>query len=332
MPTLLPLVWAGIIAFCIVMYVLLDGVTLGTGMLLSFLNDHERDLAMSVILPTWDGNQTWLVLGAASLYGAFPTAFAALMPVLYIPLLLMVLALLLRGVIFEFRLKSTKEKKHWDTIFILASLYVALTQGLVLGNFIQGFDYSIRPYTMTDRAFFSPFTVFTALSIVVGYLLLGSTRLIIKTENELQDKMYKIAMICALIAIPCMITVSLWTPFINHLIFARWFENQNWIFLAMLPYLTGLFFLVLFWTLYKKEERFPYWCTVGLFLCGYTGFAISLYPYIVPFHITVWQAASPTNTLIFILFGAMVMLPFLLLYTGYSYYIFRGKVKHVTEY
>jgi len=169
MLSILPLVWAGIIAFCIVMYVLLDGVTLGTGMLLPFFDSKERDLAMSVILPTWDGNQTWLVLGTASLYGAFPTAFAALMPVLYTPLLLMVLALLLRGVIFEFRLKSTRDKKTWDIIFILASLYVALSQGFVLGNFIQGFDYSVRPYIMTDRAFITPFTLFTALSIVVDY-------------------------------------------------------------------------------------------------------------------------------------------------------------------
>jgi len=332
MAQLLPLAWAGIIAFCIVMYVLLDGVTLGTGVLLPFLNNDERDLAISVILPTWDGNQTWLVLGAASLYGAFPTAFAALLPVLYIPLLLMVLALLLRGVIFEFRLKATAGKKHWDTIFFLASLYVALTQGLVLGNFIQGFDYSIHPYTLTNRAFFNPFTLFTAISLTLGYILLSSTRLIMKTENDLQEKMYKIAMRCAIIAIPCMFAVSLWTPFMNHLIYARWFENQNWIFLAMLPYATGLFFLIMFWSLYKKEESFPYWCCVGLFLCGYAGFAISLYPYIVPFHITVWQAASPTNTLIFILFGAMIMLPFLLIYTGYSYYIFRGKVKRVSEY
>jgi len=128
-----------------------------------------------------------------------------------------------------------------------------------------------------------------------------------------------------------MIIVSIWTPFVNHLIFIRWFENKNWVFLAMLPYTTGLFFLIMFWTLYKREENFPYWCTVGLFICGYTGFAISLYPYIVPFHISIWQAASPNNTLLFILFGAMVMLPFLLIYTGYSYYIFRGKVKNVTE-
>lgn len=332
MSAILPLIWILMIAFFIVMYVILDGFTLGTAMLMPFMKKSERDLAISVILPTWDGNQTWLVLGMASLYGAFPFAFSALLPVLYLPLILMVVALLLRGVVFEFRLKSHQAQARWDTVMIFASFIVVLIQGVVLGNFVEGFIFSVQPHIVSGKALITPFTLFTACSLVFGYMLLGATRLIIKTEANLQAKMYRLAFWLSIIVMLCIVIVSVWTPFLNSRIYARWFENHHWIYLAILPYITAIAFLILIWSLHKKAEIFPYWCSVILFACPYIGFMISLYPYLVPFKITVWQAASPDNTLLFLLIGAVIMIPVLLIYTGYSYHIFRGKVKDVIKY
>lgn len=327
-PHTLDFVWLAIIAFGVVMYVVLDGFTLGTGMLLPFMDKPERDIAASVVLPTWDGNQTWLVLGGASLYGAFPLAFSLILPALYVPIVLMVLGLLFRGVAFEFRLKSTSQAKfNWDTVLFIASLLVTLIQGLIMGNFVEGFVFSTQPYFVSTKGFFSPFALFAALSLVCGYLLLGSTRLILKTEGKLRAKMYRISFWLALMSMVCMIVISVWTPAINQQVFARWFEHYNWIYLSILPYVAGLAFIILLRALYIKDDKLPYYCTVVLFLCGYLGFLVSLYPYIVPYQLTYYAAAAPDSTLGFLLVGAIIMLPVLLIYTGYSYHIFRGKVK-----
>ena len=329
---LLPLAWAIIIAFCIVVYVILDGFTLGTGILLPLLNAHERDLAMSVVLPTWDGNQTWLVLGAACLYGAFPGAFSVLMPVLYMPLLLMVISLLFRGVVFEFRLKDREHVKYWDIIFTIASLLVTFVQGTVLANFVIGFDYSSKPFLSATDSFFSPFSLFVSLSLMLGFCLLGATRLINKTEGKLQEKMYTFSIYCGFIIIGCIGIVSVWTPLVNPAIFSRWFGNQNWLLLMILPYLCGITFLVFWYAIRTREENLPFWCTVSLFAYSYVGFLICLYPYIVPYKITIWEAAAPSSSLYFMMFGTVIMLPILIIYTGYAYKIFKGKVKNVFEY
>jgi cytochrome d ubiquinol oxidase subunit II len=329
---MLALAWVGIIAFCIMMYIILDGFTLGTGMLVPFMVPAERDIAMSVILPTWDGNQTWLVLGMASLYGAFPLAFSTLLPILYLPLLMMVLALLLRGAVFEFRLKSKRGRANWDWLFGAASLWVAVTQGLILGNFIQGFAAAPSVTQVPEHHWLNPFSIVTAVSIVFGYLLLAATRLILKTSGALQGKMYPIAYLCLALVAISMVVVSLWTPFIHPYVTARWFNLNYWLYLAMLPIITGIIFLLLVFALYKKAEYGPYWLSVMLFFCPYIGFIISLYPYLVPYTITINEAASPPGTLLFILIGALIMIPVLLVYTGYSYHIFRGKVDKVLHY
>jgi len=333
MPPLLPLIWILIIAFCIIMYVILDGFTLGTGILMPTLNEQQRGIAVSVLLPTWDGNQTWLVLGSASLYGAFPSAFSSLLPALYLPLLLMVVCLLLRGVVFEFRLKAKEGRKVWDTIFFLASLLVTLIQGAILGNFVQGFVFTSHPYIISDENFLTPFTLFTAVSLVFGYALLGSTRLIIKTDGELQAKMYQYAKWLAVLIMIGMVVASVWTPFMNDKVFQRWFAGYNWIYLAILPYITVIAFGILMLALYRRRnEALPFFCSVILFLCLYAGFAISLYPYLIPYQVTFWDAASPNGSLLFMLVGAVIMLPVLVIYTAYSYHIFKGKVKDVIEY
>lgn len=322
---LLPLAWAFVIAFCIVLYVILDGFTLGAGILMPFLTASERDEAMSTLLPTWDGNQTWLVLGGASLYGAFPLAFSILMPIFYLPIFLMVIALLFRGVVFEFRLKALPSgRKIWDTIFAMASLMVTLIQGVVLGNFICG----IR----AESSIIVPFTVFTGIGLVFGYCLLGSTRLIIKTTGILQEKMTILAYFALAGVIMGMLVASVWTPALNPQIFERWFVQGHWIYLMILPYISVIAAGILYWSLSRREESPPFWCAIVLFLCAYVGFIISLYPYIIPFQKTVWDAAAPASSLRFLLFGVIIMLPILLVYTGYSYHIFKGKVKNVFEY
>ena len=321
---MLVLAWLTIIGFCIIMYIILDGFTLGTGMLLIFLTPEERSLATSVILPTWDGNQTWLVLGMASLYGAFPLAFSLLLPLLYLPLLIMVIALLLRGVVFEFRMKSDKGQAIWDKIFSASALVVSLTQGYILGTFVQGFNPDITPSMWFD--------LMTAFSVVIGYCLLGATRLILKTEHSIQAKMFAISKKLIWILMTLIGLVSLWTPFVYPLLKNRWFNPDITPYLTILPLTTVIIFIALLYSLKKKYDRSPYWLTVGFFLCPYIGFLVSVFPYIVPYQVTIWAAAAPSNSLSFILIGACIMLPVLLAYTFYSYRIFRGKVNEIIHY
>lgn len=327
---MLALAWAAIIGFCIIMYVTLDGFTLGTGMMMSFMNDHERDIATSMVLPTWDGNQTWLVLGMASLYGAFPVAFSILLPIFYLPLLFMVIAVLARGVAFEFRLKAKRGKKRWDRLFIGASTTATLCQGYILGTFIQGFEQTNNQWHALSS--FSWFNVLTAVSLVFGYSLLGATRLILKTTNSVQKKMYRASFYLGLLLMLVVFVVSVATPFVYPLVKERWLNLHYIPYLAILPFITMVAFVSLMYSLYRKFDYLPYWSAVIAFLCPYVGFIISLYPYLVPYKITLWQAASPDSSLSFILVGALIMLPVLLIYTWYSYKIFKGKVDEVLHY
>lgn len=321
----LPIAWAGIIGFCIIMYVVLDGFTLGTGMMMALLNKSEKDIAMGVILPNWDGNQTWLVLGMASLYGAFPLAFSILLPTLYIPLLLMVVCLLFRGVIFEFRLKSNRGRKGWDILFTLSCVFVTMIQGTILGNFIHGFDHH-------EYVWLNSFSLLCGVSLVFGYALLGATRLILKTTGKIQNMMYKASYYLMLIQAISLVLVSLASlrahPDVAHL----WLNQSNWHYLFVFPLVSIACFILLVYGLMKKKEHLPYWSTVIIFLCCYAGFIADVFPYIVPYHITLYEAASPPSTLRFIFVGAVVMIPVLLIYTGYSYRIFRGKTNEAIHY
>lgn len=327
---MLALIWIGIIGFCILMYVILDGFTLGTGIMMLFLTPKERDLATSMILPTWDGNQTWLVLGMASLYGAFPAAFSILLPVFYLPLLIMVVAVLARGVAFEFRLKTKTAKAAWDYVFIFASLITTLTQGFILGNFIQGFTENHGIWAATS--YFDVFSIISAIGLVLGYCLLGATRLVLKTSQQLQRKMFRASFVLGLLLMLAIFIVSVYTPFVYPLVHSRWLNLHYIPYLAILPLITMVAFGTLMFSLYKKWDKMPYWSAVVVFLCPYVGFCISVFPYIIPYKMTLWQAASPDNSLSFILIGAIIMLPVLLIYTGYAYRIFGGKVNDVIHY
>lgn len=320
----LVLAWAGIISFCIVMYVILDGFTLGTGMLLITLNPHQKDLAMSMILPTWDGNQTWLVLGGASLYGAFPLAFSELLPHFYLPLMFMVIALLFRGVAFEFRLKSQQHKHRWDMIFCIASTVSTFIQGTIVANLVKGLN--------SSHDYLSPFAIITGVGLITAYLLLGSTRLILKTRGDLQEKMFVYARKLMIISSAILIIVCVWTPFIPPKSHSLWLSARHWLDFGFLPLITLSIGLNIWFALSKKAEYWPYWLSVIFILCPLFGFALNLYPYAVPYTLTLWQTASQPSTLAFILVGALIMLPVLLFYTAYAYHIFRGKVTDVLHY
>ncbi len=320
--------WCGIIAFGVIMYVILGGFDLGIGIMsIFFKNEKERDLLVSAILPVWDGNQTWLVFGGAALYGAFPLAFSAILPLMYIPILIMVIALLFRGVSFEFRLKAIKTKRFWEICIFLGSVFATVAQGLILGTFVQGFNLS--PNAGTIAQWFNPFGIACALALICGYVLLGANFLIIKTTGKLQEKNYEISSKVQYLIVAGFIMVSVWSPFLDPSIMQRWFNRANMPYLAMLPAMTLFLLMAHRFALKRKYEYLPFWSAIGMFLMCYLGFIISSYPYIVPREITYSAAAADRSSLLFMLVGVCIMMPPLLYYTYYSYKIFRGKVTQI---
>jgi len=329
---LLILTWATIISLIIMMYVLLDGFDLGVGILFPWIKQSEhRDIMMSTVVPVWDGNETWLVFGAAALYAAFPMAYSILLPTLYMPIMILLVALIFRGVAFEFRFKAQRSQFIWDIAFAAGSILAAFIQGIILGAFVKGYGLHL-PLSHSAYHWFTPFTVFTGLAVVCGYALLGATWLIVKTDGILQERMFKIAKALLAVVVFFLVTVSVWTPIIEPQIMQRWFSLPNFLYLSPLPLLTILIVFYNFYCLAKKKEKLPFILTMILFVCSYIGFCISAWPYIVPHALSVWDAAAPPSTLIFILVGAGILLPILLIYTIYSYHVFRGKVKTTIHY
>lgn len=329
---LLILTWASLISFIILMYVLLDGFDLGIGILFPWIKHGQyRDIMMSSVIPVWDGNETWLVFGAAALYGAFPVAYSTLLPTLYMPIMILLVSLIFRGVAFEFRFKAQRSQFIWDIAFAAGSVLAAFTQGVILGTFVIGYGDHL-PLTHAVYQCLTPFTIFTGFAVVCGYALLGATWLIVKTEGVLQDQLYKAAKILLGLVTFFLLGVSIWTPFVEPLIMQRWFSLPNFFYLLPLPILTIASVFYNFYCLHKRKERAPFALSMGLFIFAYVGFCISAWPYIVPHVIPVWEAAAAPSTLKFILVGTAIFVPILLIYTLYSYHIFRGKVKEVIHY
>jgi cytochrome bd ubiquinol oxidase subunit II len=329
---LLILTWATIISLIIMMYVLLDGFDLGVGILFPWIKSSEyRDIMMSTVVPVWDGNETWLVFGAAALYAAFPMAYGILLPTLYMPIMILLVALIFRGVAFEFRFKAHKSQFIWDIAFAAGSILAAFIQGIILGTFVKGYGDHL-PLSHSAYHWLTPFTIFTGIAVVGGYALLGATWLIIKTEGVLQERMFKAAKVLLPIVAFFLVSVSIWTPIVEPQVMHRWFSLPNFFYLSPLPILTILIVFYNFYCLHKKKERLPFILTISLFVLSYTGFCISAWPYIIPHVLPVWEAAAPPSTLKFILVGAAIILPILLIYTLYSYHVFRGKVKTVIHY
>ncbi|MDI9818250.1 MULTISPECIES: cytochrome d ubiquinol oxidase subunit II [unclassified Legionella] len=323
---MLPFIFAGILAFIIIMYVILDGFDLGIGILFPFTeSERERDQMMNSIAPVWDGNETWLVFGGAMLYGAFPIVYGLLLPILYMPLMLMLIALIFRGVCFEFRFKAERTKPLWNWSFAISSIAAAFFQGVVLGCFVQGFPIDKGALTINETDWLTPFSLLTGIALICGYGLLGATWMIIKSESQLQRKMRHLAKGLLVLVSIFLVFVSIWTPLHNPEIFSRWYSFPNMLLLSPLPLVTA-FMIVLTWkNLSKNHEVKPFFYSIIIFLCSYTGIAISVYPYLIPHEITIWEGAAPDSTLIFILVGVVIILPILLAYTSYAYHVFRGK-------
>lgn len=326
-PDLVPL-WALILAIGIFYYVVFDGFDLGVGILFGLAPDTPaRNLIMNSIAPVWDGNETWLVLGGVALLAAFPLAFAVLLPAVYFPILIMLLALVFRGVAFEFRYRDAEHRTFWDHAFNYGSIIATFAQGIVIGAFIQGFKVQDRAFAGHTLDCFTAFSVFTGFALIAGYGLLGAGWLILKTEGELQRRARRWGLVCLLGVVIAIAVVSAWTPLLEHRIEQRWFSWPNVTLLSPVPILT-LALIVWEWrALGGSAEVAPFIVAVGLFLISYTGIAISMWPMVVPYHYTLWQAASSADTQIFLLVGTVFMLPIVFMYTGWSYWVFRGKVK-----
>jgi len=330
----LPLIWYGLIFTAIFLYVLLDGFDLGVGVLFPFApSDQCRDRMMNSIAPFWDGNETWLVLGGGGLFAAFPLAYAVLMPALYIPVIIMLLGLIFRGVAFEFRFKATgKSRSIWDVSFHFGSLVAAFMQGVIIGAVVQGIKVDGRSYAGGAFDWLDVYSVMTGVAVVFGYALLGATWLVMKTENQTQAwarkcASYVIGYVALFLAI-----VSISMPIMSTQIRTLWFSLPNFFFLLPLP-VASLVLLITIWRdLQTGREYRPFFLSFGVFLTGYLGIAISMWPYIVPFQITFRQAAAAPESQSLLLVGTVIMLPVVLLYTGYCYYIFRGKASHESAY
>ncbi len=323
----LPLIWGGIIATAVLLYVLLDGFDLGVGILTPFAPDEKaRDRMINSIAPFWDGNETWLVLGGGGLFAAFPMAYAIVMPALYVPVILMLICLIFRGVAFEFRFKADTSRTLWTYAFHFGSLGAAFLQGMILGGIVQGITVEGRSFAGGPFDWLSGFSIMCGIAVVFGYALLGATWVFMKSESDLQAWARKCAKYVFLYVVAFMGIVSLWVPFLGNDLGERWFGGNNFYYLLPIPAFTGVLFVLLWKSLDRiKRDWMPFLLSLGIFLMGYIGLAVSLWPTIVPYDVTIWQAAAAPESLSLMLIGVGVMLPVILTYTGWCYYIFRGK-------
>ncbi len=320
--------WAILLGTAIFLYVLLDGFDLGIGILYGLAPDTAtRNLIMNSIAPIWDGNETWLVFGGLGLLAAFPLAFAIIIPAVYFPILIMLLALIFRGVAFEFRFRDAEHVTFWDHAFCFGSGIATFSQGVILGAFIQGFKIEGRHFIGTSFDCFTSFSVFTGIALVFGYGLLGAGWLIFKTEGALQESARRQGRLCFLMVLLAIIITTLWTPSMDSFIGHRWFSWPNVLYLSPVPIITAALAVFEWRMLHNNSELAPFIGAVGLFLISYLGIAISLYPTIVPHKYTLWQAASSPETQIFLIVGTMFLLPVIFMYVAWSYWVFRGKVR-----
>ena len=324
----LSLVWAGIIALAVFGYVVMDGFDLGIGILFPWLDKGEhRNTAINTIAPVWDGNETWLVLGGGGLFAAFPLAYAVIMPAVYTPIVAMLLGLVFRGVAFEYRARTSR-LWLWDRAFAFGSTMAAFSQGVILGAILQGVSVTGRSYSGGWWDWLSPFSILTGVSVVAGYALLGCCWLIYRTEHRLQDRAFALARSAGIATLAAVVAVSLATPFLNHDYFSRWFEAPGIYLSAPVPILVGVTALLFVRALRRRAEVQPFLLALLLFLLSFIGLGVSMYPWLVPGKVSIFAAATAENSQIFMLVGVGIMLPIIIAYTGYSYWVFRGKVGH----
>lgn len=324
----LPVIFAGLMGLSILLYVILDGYDLGVGMLTRMEKDENRDLMVASIGPFWDANETWLVLGIGLLLVAFPVAHGLILTQLYLPVVLMLVALILRGVSFEFRAKAPPEQKHrWDAAFFYGSLITALCQGYMLGAYVLGFDQGLSSVL---------FCLLAALGLVAGYLFVGACWLIYKVEGALQKRAVRWAEVTLWLTALAMAIISIATPLLSERIFDRWFRLPEIIALLPIPIAAATLFIGLAIFLRrplrpKDELSWVPLATAGvLFALGFVGIAYSFYPYLIADRLDIWQAAASPESLMIILAGAVFVLPVILGYSILAHWIFRGKTTHLS--
>ncbi|WP_440095193.1 cytochrome d ubiquinol oxidase subunit II [Acinetobacter baumannii] len=324
----LSLIWIVIIAIGVFVYVVLDGFDLGIGILFPFITSkEERDVMMNTVAPVWDGNETWMVLGGAALYAAFPVVYSVVLSALYMPIILMLIALIFRGVAFEFRFKANKTKKLWDKAFIYGSVLASFFQGVILGAYIQGIKVENHIYAGGGLDWLTAFSIFTGIGVVVLYAALGCGWLIFKTELDLQTKMY--GLMPKLISVLFLIfgVVSIYTPLTQPEIATRWFSQPQLLYFSPVPVLVVVLTGLILRACKKRYELAPFIYSLALVFLAYTGFIISLWPNVIPPSISIWDAAAPESSQLFALIGALILIPIILVYTGLSYWVFRDKVR-----
>lgn len=328
-------IWFAIIVFATLMYIIMDGFDLGIGMLFYFERDPQaRDVMVNSVAPVWDGNETWLVLGGAGLFGAFPLAYAVIIDALTIPLTAMLIGLIFRGVAFEFRFKATpSHRAFWDYSFAGGSLLATFSQGIVVGAMINGFDVEGRRFAGSALDWLTPFNLFCGLGLMVAYTLLGTTWLIMKSEGALQRHMRDLTRKVLLALLGVVAVVSIWTPLGWQYVSERWFSLPNFFYFLPVPLLVAVFGLWI-WRLTHNPHSHarPFLLTLGLIFLGFSGLGISLWPNIIPPGITIWDAAAPPSSQLFMLVGTLLIIPLILVYTAWSYYVFRGKVTDTEGY
>ncbi len=326
-PSILSLIWLCLIALAIFMYVLLDGFVLGIGILFPLApHDGDRDTMMMSVAPIWDGNETWLVLGVGGLLAMFPVAYAIVLPALYLPFIFMLFGLIFRGISFEFRFKADKSRPIWNRSFVTGSVVAAFFQGVVLGAFVQGFDLVDGEYVGGVFGWATPFGLLVGFALVAGYALLGAAWLIIKAPGELETWARRMTVRLLFAVLAAMAAISVWVAFSNETIQERWFSLPNFYLLSQVPLLTAVAGLLLWYTATHGHRVTPFMLAMVLFTLGYLGLAISLWPNIVPHQIPYWEASAAPGSQMFLLVGTIITLPAVLFYSGYAYYVFKGKV------
>ncbi|MEP1612324.1 MAG: cytochrome d ubiquinol oxidase subunit II [Roseobacter sp.] len=323
----LSFIWAGIIALAVLIYVLLDGFDLGVGILFPLARtEREKATMMNSIAPIWDGNETWLVMGGGGLFAVFPLAYAVVMPALYIPIFLMLLGLIFRGVAFEYRWRTERWKHVWDLAFFGGSLVAAFMQGISLGALVQGIEVSNRAYAGEWWDWLSLFSILTGVAVVVGYALLGATWLVLKTNEDIQHRMRALARWLGIGTLGFIGVVSALTPFQDPAYFSRWFSLPGLLATGLMPAAVFAASWALFSGLAKGKDAQPFFAALGLFMLCFIGIGISFYPNMVPPGLSIADAAAPDESLRFALVGTVILLPLILGYTGYAYWVFRGKI------
>jgi len=327
----LTLIWVVIIGIAVFMYVLMDGFDLGVGILFPFApDDSARNAMMNSVAPVWDGNETWLVLAGAGLLAAFPLVYTVFLPALYIGVFLLLAGLIFRGVAFEFRFKANRSRYLWDHAFNIGSVVASFAQGVVVGAYIQGFETENFAYTGGAFDWLTPFTVMTGLGVVAGYALLGAAWTILKTEGHVQAWAWRTLPWLLGAVMLVFALVSAITPLTNERVFARWLDNAHvlWVFPALTVVVAGWMWRAI----RNRREGTPFVAAMILFALFYVGLLISMWPYAVPPQYTFWDAASSPDAQLFLLLGFLFVIPIVLAYTAWTYWVFRGKVSDQAGY